>query len=133
MKKKKVFALFTAAAMLIGAAGCGNVQSETAESAASAESQPVETQKASEAVSEEGAVSEAEGETAGPGTEGIDYGGIELSFMVSKPELKEALEEITAEWGAYAGSEIRGRRSSRARYCGSGQCNRDGGRKVSST
>ncbi len=100
MKKKKVFALFTAAAMLIGAAGCGNVQSETAESAASAESQPVETQKASEGISEEATVSEATGEAAGPGTEVIDYGGIELSFMVSKPELKEALEEITAEWGA---------------------------------
>lgn len=103
MKKKKAFALIMALAMGASLAGCGGsggqsqadntpAQSDAQEQAPEEETAGTETEDAAADAADTGAAGESE--------EAVDYGGITLSFMNSKPELQDALEEITSEWGA---------------------------------
>lgn len=81
MKAKKTLALLLASAMACSLAACGN----------SGSSQPDSTSTGT------GSSETATGDTAAG--EVTDYGGITLTMMNSKPEIQDALEEVTAEWG----------------------------------
>lgn len=78
MKAKKALTLLLAFAMVSSLAACGGSTSS---------SQPASTG------------SDSTGSSAA-GSDGADYGGITLTMMNSKPEIQDALEEVTAEWGA---------------------------------
>lgn len=107
MKKKKAFALIMALAMgvsLVGCGGSGTGAGQADEAPAQNETQeqtPAEdAAKAEDAAADAGQETDAaDTEAAGESEEAVDYGGITLSFMNSKPELQDALEEITSEWG----------------------------------
>ncbi len=94
MKAKKALALIMALTMTASLAACGSDKAE--------ESTPAAAQPES-AVAEEAApadTAEAEGsEAAAAEEDATDYGGITLTMMNSKPEIQDALEEVTALWG----------------------------------
>lgn len=95
MKAKKALALIMALTMAASLAACG---SDTATESTQAAAEPEST------VAEESAPAEsteaAGTEEAAADGEVTDYGGITLTMMNSKPEIQEALEAVTAEWGA---------------------------------
>lgn len=83
MKAKKTLALALASAMACSLAACGSGTSSS--------------QAASESTASESTASTATDATAA--SDVTDYGGITLTMMNSKPEIQDALEEITAAWG----------------------------------
>ena len=78
MKAKKTLAILLASALVCSLVACGSGSSQTGSNSGS---------------SSETAMNSA---AAGDVT---DYGGITLTMMNSKPEIQDALEEVTAAWG----------------------------------
>lgn len=90
--KKKVLATLLTFSMVASLAACGSSGASTAETP-SADSQTTET---TETTQESTAT---EGTTDASTTEATNYGGITLTFMNSKPEISDALEEVATTWG----------------------------------
>lgn len=87
--KKKVLAPLLTFSMVASLAACGSSGASTAETP-SADSQTTETTQESTAT---------EGTTDASTAETTNYGGITLTFMNSKPEISDALEEVATTWG----------------------------------
>ena len=96
MKVKKALALIMAVTMAASLAACG---SDTATESTPAAAEP-ESTVAEEAAPAEDTEAAAEGTEEAAAEDATDYGGITLTMMNSKPEIQEALEAVTAEWGA---------------------------------
>lgn len=78
MKAKKALTLLLAFAMVSSLAACGGSNSSSSQAGST----------------------DTDSEGSSASTDGTDYGGITLTMMNSKPEIQDALEEVTAEWGA---------------------------------
>lgn len=92
--KRKVIATLMTVMLTASLAACGS-QDAAADNSADAESAPaVEESAPAESVASEETPAEA-----ADGGEETDYGGITLTFMNSKPEISDALEEVAKTWG----------------------------------
>lgn len=92
--KRKVIAMLLTLSLAASLTACGSDSATPAESPAADNSVNEQNEESPESVPAE---SSEEAEAAQE--EGTNYGGITLTFMNSKPEISDALEEIAKSWG----------------------------------